>query len=174
MVKGQKVILEEGKFPEVCSGCRLCEIVCSFKHEDVFAPWLSRIKVVTIKHLIDFPQTCKLCKNPPCKKACPVEAISRDEITGAQKIDEELCIGCGECVLACPFGAISIPEEKIFPIVCDLCNGEPECIRACPTQVLKLRNEESVVKGKIEKNALQYHSEEIEEKISNSKAQNPK
>lgn len=172
MVKGQKVILEESKFPAVCSGCRLCEIACSFRHEGIFAPWLSRIKVVTIRHLIDYPSTCKLCKNPPCKKACPVGAVSKSDVTGAQQIDAELCIGCGECVVACPFGAIFIPEEKCFPVVCDLCGGEPECVKVCPMQVLKFKNEETAVKNKIEKQAVEYHDEEYDSifKILNSKS----
>src|SRR3989338_207787 len=87
MVKDKKIILEEGKFPAVCSGCRLCEIVCSFRHEAIFAPWLSRIRVVTVEHLIDYPVTCKLCKNPPCQKACPVNAISKSEDTEGIKLE---------------------------------------------------------------------------------------
>ncbi len=162
MLKGKKVILEESKFPALCSGCRLCETACSFRHEGIFAPWLSRIRVVTVEHLIDYPSTCRLCKNPSCQKSCPVNAISKDEATGAQKVDATLCIGCGECVLACPFGAISIPEGKNFPLVCDLCAGDPECVKVCPQQVLKFKSEESTIKVKIEKQALEYHSGEIE------------
>jgi len=148
LIKGKKIVLEEGKFPSVCSGCRLCETVCSFEHEEIFAPWLSRIKVVKVDHLTDYPLTCKLCKNPPCKKACPQAAISKNKNTDALQIDSELCIGCGECVLACPFGAISIPREKISPIVCNLCDGDPKCVKYCPTEVLKLKDEEAVAKRK--------------------------
>ncbi len=41
----------------------------------------------------------------PCKKACPVDAISYDEY-GFCRIDEEKCIHCGHCIHNCPFGAI--------------------------------------------------------------------
>lgn len=42
----------------------------------------------------------------PCKRACPVDAISWSEESGIVKIDESKCIQCGACIEACPFGAI--------------------------------------------------------------------
>lgn len=41
----------------------------------------------------------------PCKKSCPVDAITMNEF-GIAKIDEEKCINCGACQAKCPFGAI--------------------------------------------------------------------
>ena len=41
----------------------------------------------------------------PCKKSCPVDAITMDE-HGIVVIDEDKCIQCGHCVHSCPFGAI--------------------------------------------------------------------
>lgn len=51
----------------------------------------------------------------PCKKICPVGAISWDEY-GFCNIDEEKCVHCGHCIHACPFGAIG---SRIFlvPII---------------------------------------------------------
>lgn len=42
----------------------------------------------------------------PCKRSCPVDAITMDE-NGIVVIDEEKCISCGACVKNCPFGALS-------------------------------------------------------------------
>ncbi len=42
----------------------------------------------------------------PCKRSCPVGAISTDE-NGICLIDEKKCIQCGKCIHSCPFGAIS-------------------------------------------------------------------
>lgn len=42
----------------------------------------------------------------PCKKSCPVKAISMDE-NDIATIDPKKCINCGACVVGCPFGAIS-------------------------------------------------------------------
>lgn len=41
----------------------------------------------------------------PCKKVCPVDAITYDEY-GVCKIDEKKCIQCGACIHSCPFGAV--------------------------------------------------------------------
>lgn len=48
----------------------------------------------------------------PCKKSCPVDAITYDEY-GVCEIDEKKCIECGNCVHSCPFGAI---DSKTFMI----------------------------------------------------------
>ncbi len=42
----------------------------------------------------------------PCKRACPVDAISWDKESGIVRIDEKKCIQCGACIESCPFGAI--------------------------------------------------------------------
>lgn len=46
----------------------------------------------------------------PCRKSCPVDALSYDEY-GIAKIDEEKCVNCGHCIHNCPFGAIG---SKVF------------------------------------------------------------
>ncbi len=48
----------------------------------------------------------------PCKRACPVDAITMDE-ENIVAIDEEKCINCGQCVIGCPFGAIT---DKSFMV----------------------------------------------------------
>ena len=42
----------------------------------------------------------------PCRRACPVDAITMDPETGICQIDEKKCIQCGACIHSCPFGAI--------------------------------------------------------------------
>lgn len=49
--------------------------------------------------------TCHHCENAPCLSVCPVGVISR--IDGAVCVDEQRCIGCKMCAIACPYGAIN-------------------------------------------------------------------
>ena len=116
---------------DLCIGCKECELMCSLRHFDLFSPALARIRVEfdTEQRSYD-PVICMHCDEPKCAEACPVEAMSRDERTGAMVIDEEACTQCNECVEACPYGAINVaPDGSILK--CDLCGGEPTCVRFC-------------------------------------------
>jgi Fe-S-cluster-containing hydrogenase component 2 len=134
--------LHLGADPTRCSGCRYCELWCSYKHEGVFSPYFSRIKVVKDDlEKIDFPLTCQDCEDAPCAKVCPTGTIQRDESTGVLKVIEDLCIGCGNCVSACPYGYLSLNPRSLKPLLCDLCSGVPECVKRCPTNALFLTKE---------------------------------
>lgn len=118
-----------------CTGCRICELACSYKHFKVMSPARSRIHVVRMEHEpIDAPIYCIQCGL--CVDACPFDAISRDLKTGAIRVDADKCAGCGMCVHVCPYGAASIDPESGKALICDLCGGDPECVKACPEGVL--------------------------------------
>jgi len=123
---------------EKCTGCRLCEQVCSVKHEGVSNPARSRITVVKWEgEGLYVPMVCQQCESAPCQVICPVRAISRDDYRGLVEIDYDECIGCRMCIAVCPFGAMSfdVLGEKV--IKCDLCGGDPVCIRFCETKAIQ-------------------------------------
>ena len=120
--------------PIKCTGCRVCEIICSLRHTGECNPARSRVKILEKEEGgICISIRCRRCKKPPCIEACPVGAMSQDAQTGVIRIDEELCIGCVKCVEACPFGAMSLDPVTDNIIVCDLCDGEPACALYCVT-----------------------------------------
>ncbi len=50
------------------------------------------------------------------------------------------CLGCGDCVAACKFGAISIDETTGIPVVdIDKCTACGACVKACPRHIIELR-----------------------------------
>ena len=117
---------------EKCTGCRLCEVVCSVTHDGVSNPARSRIKVMKWESEgLYIPMTCQQCDDAPCMNVCPVKAISRDEDVGFVTVDQDTCIGCRSCVAICPFGAMNynVIDKKVFK--CDLCGGKPQCVRFC-------------------------------------------
>lgn len=119
--------------PEYCTGCHLCLLSCSFKHEEVFSEPLARMKLGAEEARWRFePVVCRQCADAPCLAACPVEAISRDRTTNAVLLDWPACIGCRACVEACAFGAIVFNEQTSLVQLCDLCQGAPECVASCP------------------------------------------
>jgi len=121
-----------------CTGCRICELACSWVHEGVFNPLKSRISVISSRRDgIDIPMVCQQCDTPLCQDVCPTAAISRDEETGAMIVDENRCIGCRMCLVACPFGGLSFDTEKHVVIKCDLCGGDPACVKYCPVKAIE-------------------------------------
>ncbi len=121
---------------EKCTGCRSCELACSFGHERMFSPEFSRIKVYSDEETgEDTINVCRQCGNAPCVEVCPVDALSKNEL-GAIILNEEKCVKCGLCAKACPFDAISFHFDKKVPLICDLCGGDPECVSICPTNAI--------------------------------------
>ena len=134
-------------FPERCSACRSCELICPLVNDDTLNPDRSRISVISFfdHHFrlpYNFPSTCKQCADAPCLSACPVDAIyqSKDE-TKRICIDYETCIQCGKCVGACPFGAMFFDPVKKIPFKCELCSGEPACVAICPTEAIVFKRQ---------------------------------
>lgn len=123
--------------PEKCTGCRLCEMICSFQNERECNPAKSRIHVIKWEYAgIDIPLTCQQCEDPICERVCPVEAIFRDTRTSALTIDYNICIGCRMCLLACLFGGLSFDDDSKKVIKCELCGGDPLCAKLCPTKAI--------------------------------------
>lgn len=160
--------------PLCCIGCRTCMIACVVAHEGKrifeidpdsynFNPRLFMVKTARLSA----PVQCRHCENPACKQACTSGAISiKDNVV---MIDGKKCIGCKNCVIACPFGAVEIVETaevandgsaKKTANKCDLCAGvadSPSCIRVCPTEALTLVTEETFAESLARKrqNALE-------------------
>lgn len=135
--------------PEACTGCRQCELICSFEQGGSYSPRLSRIRLVKFEDkCLSVPVTCTYCERPICEEVCPVGAMTHDPVTGAAKVNEESCRGCKECANACPLGAIDMHPEKGTAMRCDLCGGDPACVNYCPAGALKYEPPHHSVKEK--------------------------
>ena len=58
----------------------------------------------TIDKAYFVPKLCNQCDNPPCVQVCPVGATYKTP-DGVVLVDRKWCIGCGYCIMACPYGA---------------------------------------------------------------------
>lgn len=140
----QRIVLD----PTKCNGCRVCEAICSLVREGEFNPTKSRIKVVrTVEKsiLYSIPVFCLQCEEAYCVAVCPVHVITRND-EGSLIVDEEKCIGCKLCEIACPVGAITVSAEKGIAVKCDLCASleEPQCVKYCFPEALQLLPSERV------------------------------
>jgi Fe-S-cluster-containing hydrogenase component 2 len=123
--------------PVKCTGCRTCELVCSIKNEGLVNPALSRIQNVPLKNKGQrIPTLCLQCETPFCVSVCTVGALKKDPGTDIVKHNEDLCIGCRVCFMACPFGGIGIKPGNGRIFKCELCGGDPECVKACEDEAI--------------------------------------
>lgn len=141
--------------PILCGGCGYCEVVCSFFNQGTCNQTKSAIRISRIEPGIDMVSVCHQCQDPPCAKVCPVDAFYRSEKTGALLINDEKCFGCGDCIPACPFGEIVLPEGYKIPVKCDLCNGDPKCVKYCFKGAIKYMDDEQVARERRRKVAAQ-------------------
>jgi len=124
--------------PDLCVGCRLCEIVCSMREAATVNPKRARIWVPTRFPTPARPVFCRQCPRPKCAEACPTGALDPDDI---ERLDQTLCDRCGKCIPACPFDAIRFSPGNDVVLKCDLCGGRPICAEHCPTGALEMRSD---------------------------------
>ncbi len=126
-----------------CVGCQGCVAACKTGNE-----LAAKTQFIQIGEIVtgDFPKLtgyvsnhrCYHCTDAACVNVCPTGAMYKEN--GLTRLDVEPCIGCGECVSACPYEVPKLRNKKSTK--CDGCKtvveagGEPWCVKTCPSQAL--------------------------------------
>lgn len=125
-----------------CIGCEAC--VTSCKQQWGSGPGAARSWVHTLESgsrgkdlaVALYPGVCMQCEAHPCTTDCPSGATYVNA-NGVIVVDQDLCIGCGNCVSSCPYGARHVDDAKGIVEKCNLCaplvaRGEqPACVATC-------------------------------------------
>lgn len=149
----------------LCIGCKACEVACkqwnALPADDM--NWTGQsydntahLSATTWRH-VSFTEhltpsgdmrwlfnsdVCKHCSAAPCQEACPTGAIIRNEFDNVY-VQQDVCNGCGYCVVACPFGVLGRSEHDGGAHKCTLCYDRqkdgmtPACAKACPTESIQ-------------------------------------
>ena len=133
-----------------CIGCRACVQACEEcdTHRGV-----SLIHLETIERrdsVQTAPQICMHCEDPICARVCPADAIKQTPDGVTQSSLKPRCIGCSNCVLACPFGVPKYFAAADQMMKCDYCydrtsaGKRPMCATVCPSQALSFVTREHI------------------------------
>jgi protein NrfC len=142
-----------------CGTCATCMLACTLAHTGKSNLNLSRIQI-GYNPLGQFPydavqHQCRQCPYPPCVDACPTRANHADPATGVRTVDADKCIGCEQCINACPYSPSRLQwnYESKCAQKCDLCldtpyfdleggpGGSQACVEACPMRALRFTTE---------------------------------
>ncbi len=110
-----------------CTGCKLCEVVCSLQHTEAVNLWRSRIRVFIKEDyclpVIAGPYTEAMCNS---KDVVFVEG---------KEID-----GCVVCRASCPSKSIFKEPDTAIPLKCDFCGDppDPQCVAWCDADALTI------------------------------------
>ena len=149
---------------DICVGCHACVVSCKEWNTggygaalsdqdpygaDVSGAWLNRVHTFEAgtgndARVVHFPKSCLHCDDAPCVTVCPTGASYKRTEDGIVLVDEDMCIGCGLCAWACPYGAreMDIAEgvmkkctlcvDRIYNETLDEVDRVPACVRTCP------------------------------------------
>ena len=155
-----------------CTGCRGCQLACKQWNQQPASQtaqlgtyqnppdlqsstWtLIRFQEVADKDNVKWlfrKDGCMHCTDAACVKVCPSGALYYTEY-GTVGIHHERCIGCKECITACPFDTprYDATTDKIYK--CDLCigrlkaNQSPACVLSCPTGALTIGAKDTMIR----------------------------
>ena len=129
-----------------CVGCQACVSACKEQWDS--GPGAARDWVKTFESgkrgqdlaVSFYPGLCMQCEDHPCTTDCPTGATFVDAKTGIVMVDGQVCIGCGNCLSGCPYGARHVDPVKKIVEKCNLCapfvarGEEPACVRTCPAE----------------------------------------
>ncbi len=156
-----------------CIGCRACQVACKQWNElpaetttnrgtyenppKTSAYTFTKIRFTEIADEGKFQWVfakvqCMHCEHPACAAACIVGAFQKTE-SGPVVYDDNKCIGCRYCMVACPFGIPSFEWDKPLPWIrkCTFCADrqsaglKPACVTTCPTGALKVGEREELI-----------------------------
>ncbi|OAG27726.1 4Fe-4S dicluster domain-containing protein [Thermodesulfatator autotrophicus] len=146
--------------PQRCIGCLACELSCTDWKGLPFGQANCRIfrfgpeKIHGKESMTFIYNSCFHCERAFCTEACPTGALFKRKEDGIVAFNENLCIGCRACIMACPWGIPQWNSLKGTIHKCDYCverleeGLEPACVTRCPMEALKFVKVEEVSKLK--------------------------
>ncbi|MDH5355136.1 MAG: 4Fe-4S dicluster domain-containing protein [Gammaproteobacteria bacterium] len=125
-----------------CTGCHACSVACKAEYDvplGVNRSWVEYVEKGDYPNVTRnfLPRLCNHCDHPDCVSVCPTGATYKREEDGVVVIDEDVCIGCGYCIQACPYDMRFLNPVTGTAEKCDFCEHlvskgiQPACVETC-------------------------------------------
>jgi formate dehydrogenase iron-sulfur subunit len=144
----------------LCIGCKQCEQACAEHNKLPYDEHVAaeeqqsahKYTVVLTKQEKFMRRLCMNCEDPACASVCPVGAL-RKTAEGPVIYEEDRCMGCRYCMVACPFGVPKYEWNKVLPRVrkCTMCadrvlaGKQTACAEVCPTGATKFGERDELI-----------------------------
>lgn len=125
-----------------CIGCEACSVACKSENGvslGNFRTWVQMhemgIYPNVAMHFV--PRLCNHCDNAACVSVCPTGASYKRAEDGLVLINQDDCVGCKYCMVACPYGVRYLDEDKGVVDKCTFCVQRvesglvPSCVNTC-------------------------------------------
>src|SRR5690348_3553565 len=132
-----------------CIGCKCCVVACNEQNGNPADILWRRVGEIeggtypfTQRHYLSIG--CNHCLEPTCMTGCPVDAYSKDDLTGIVRHSADACIGCQYCTWNCSYGVPQYNADRGVVGKCDMCHGrlargqDPACAVACPEDAIRI------------------------------------
>jgi Fe-S-cluster-containing dehydrogenase component len=157
-----------------CIGCQACVKACE-ECDTHRGTSMIHLEVIQRRDSVQTsPQVCMHCEDPICAQVCPADAIKKTTDGVVQSSLKPRCIGCSNCVMACPFGVPKYFAEIDQMQKCDMCYDRtsagraPMCATVCPSGALAFTTREEIERTRRGKviNSWKFGSEEVRTKVN--------
>lgn len=128
--------------PSRCIGCNACVQACSECDTHAGVSMIHLEQIQRSDTVQTTPIICMHCEDPACAAVCPADAIKKTPDGVVQSSLKPRCIGCTNCVYACPFGVPKYDAQIDQMMKCDMCYDrtsvglKPMCATVCPSGAL--------------------------------------
>jgi len=134
---------------EKCIGCKCCVVACNEQNGNPAEINWRRVGeieggVFPLAQRWHLSMGCNHCVEPSCMLGCPVEAYSKDKLTGIVDHNPDQCIGCQYCTWNCSYGVPQFNPARGVVGKCDMCHSrltagaQPACVNACPSGAIAI------------------------------------
>ena len=159
--------------PSRCIGCQACYHACSECETHRGESMIHLEYVAPSQSVQTVPVVCMHCEDPACAKVCPADAIKKTPDGIVQSALQPRCIGCSNCVLACPFGVPTVYPKLDQMMKCDMCydrtstGRKPMCVTVCPSGALAFDTRDEIARRRRERptNLFQFGPQTVRTKV---------